>query len=126
MKLAAATMVLVLAIAPAVTFAHGERPQASHGGEIQDAQGVWVELVVKADDVTVYVMTEDHKPVPAAQVSGVATVLVGGKSYKVELSPGQANSVQGKLPVPATGKVVASVSLKVGGKPASARFAGAA
>ena len=124
MKLATAAMVLAL-ITPAVVFAHGERPQAAHGGEIQDAQGVWVELVVKASDVTVYVMSEDHKPIPATQVTGTATVLVDGKTYKVELSPAAANSVRGSLPVAATGKIVASVSLKVGGKPASARFAGA-
>ncbi len=126
MKLSTAAMALALAVAPAAAFAHGERPQAAHGGEIQDAQGVWVELVVKASDVTVYVMSEDHKPIPAAQVTGTATVLVGGKTYKVELSPAEANSVHGTLPVATTGKVVASVSLKVGGKPASARFAGVA
>ncbi len=124
MKLATAAMVLAL-ITPAVAFAHGERPQAAHGGEIQDAQGVWVELVVKASDVTVYVMSEDHKPIPATQVTGTATVLVDGTTYKVELSPAAANSVRGSLPVASTGKIVASVSLKVGGKPASARFAGA-
>ena len=69
---------------------------------------------------------QDHKPVPAAQVSGTATVLVNGQSHKVELSPAEANSLTGKLPLAAQGKVVATVSLKVGGKPASARFAGAA
>ena len=126
MKLTTATMVLALALAPAGALAHGERPQAAHGGEMQDAQGVWVELVVRATDVTVYVMTEDHKPVPASQVTGTATVLVDGKSYKVDLSPAEANSVRGKLPVAASGKVVATVALKIGGKPASARFAGAA
>lgn len=125
MKLSTTAMALALALIPAVAFAHGERPQATHGGEIQDAQGVWVELVVKASDVTIYVMSEDHKPIPAVQVTGTATVLVDGKTYKVELSPAEANSVRGKLPVAASGKIVASVSLKVGGKPASARFAGA-
>lgn len=126
MKLSTAVMALALAVAPVAAFAHGERPQAAHGGEIQDAQGVWVELVVKASDVTVYIMSEDHKPIPAAQVTGTATVLVGGRTYKVELSPAEANSVHGTLPVAATGKVVAIVSLKVGGKPASTRFAGVA
>jgi hypothetical protein len=115
-------MVLARALAPTAAFAHGERPQAALGGDVQDAQGVWVELVVKASDVTVYVMTEDNKPIPAAQISGTATVLVEGKVYRVELKPGQANSVEGKLPVAASGKVVATVALKVSGKPASARF----
>jgi tellurite resistance-related uncharacterized protein len=73
MKLSTAVMPLALAVAPVAAFAHGERPQAAHGGEVQDAQGVWVELVVKASDVTVYIMSEDHKPIPAAQVTGTAT-----------------------------------------------------
>jgi hypothetical protein len=89
---------------------------------VQEAQELWLELVVKDTDVTVYILDEMRKPVPAVQVSGTATVLVGGKSYKVTLSPSGANSVQGKLPVAATGQVVATVSLKVGGKAASARF----
>lgn len=122
MKLAPAIIIFALALAPSLSFAHGDRPQAAHGGEIQDAQGVWVELVVKASDVAIYVMTEDHKPVSSAQVTGSATVLVEGKSYKVELSPGRANSLQGKLSVAATGRIVATVALKVDGKPASARF----
>ena len=69
---------------------------------------------------------ETATTIPAQSVSGSATVLVGGKSYKVELSPGAGNGLEGKLPVPVTGKLVAAVSLKVGGKPVSARFAGAA
>jgi hypothetical protein len=126
MKLVAASLVMALAIAPIPVFAHGERPPSAHGGDVQDAQGVWVELVVKGSDVTVYVVSEDHKPISAQQISGTATVLIDGKSYKVDLSPGEANSVQGKLPLPATGKLVATVALKVGGKSASARFIGAA
>ena len=45
MRFAAASLVMALALAPIPVFAHGERPAAAHGGEVQDAQGVWVELV---------------------------------------------------------------------------------
>lgn len=126
MKLVAASFMMALALAPVPVLAHGERPQPTHGGDMQDAQGFWVELVVKGSDVAVYVLTEDHKPISAQQISGTATVLVDGKGYKVELSVGDANSVRGKLPIPAAGKLVATVALKVGGKSASARFSGAA
>ncbi|KIU26618.1 adenylosuccinate synthase [Methylobacterium radiotolerans] len=119
-------LLLVLALAPGAAAAHGDAPQAVHGGLVQEAQELWLELVVKDTDVTVYVLDEARRPVPASQISGTATVLVGGKSYKVELSPTGTNSVQGKLPVPATDRIVASVSLKVGGKAASARFTGKA
>ena len=126
MKLVAASLMLALAIAPIPVFAHGERPQPAHGGDVQEAQELWLELVVKGSDVSVYVLSEDRKPVPAQQISGTATILINGKSYKVDLRPGEANSVQGTLPVPATGKLVATVALKVGGKSASARFMAAA
>lgn len=76
MRLAASGLALVLAIAPVPVFAHGETPRPAHGGLVQDAQGVWIELVVAGDDVTVYVLSEDHRPIPAAQISGTATVLV--------------------------------------------------
>jgi len=126
MNLLTASFLAALAIAPLPVLAHGERPQPAHGGELQDAQGVWVEFLVKGRDVSVYVISEDHKPVPAQQISGTATVLIEGKSYKVDLSPGDANSVKGTLPVAASGKLIATVALKVGGKSASARFMGTA
>ena len=125
MRLVAAWMVLAFAFAPVPGFAHGERPQAAHGGAVQEAAELWLELVVQGTDVQVYVLDEARRPVPAAQISGTATVLIEGKSYKVELSPAEANSVHGTLPVAATGRIVATVALKVGGKPASARFMGA-
>lgn len=126
MRLTAACLMLALTLAPAAGFAHGEPPQAAHGGLMQEAQEIWLELVVRNSYVTVYVLDEEKKPVPASQVSGTATVLTGGKSYKVELAAAGDNSVQGKLPVAATGRIVATVALKVGGKPASARFMGGA
>lgn len=122
MRLFALPLMLALALSPGAALAHGEAPHAAHGGLMQEAQELWLELVVKDADVSVYVLDEARKPVPASQISGTATVLVGGKSYKVELSPAGTNSVQGKLPVAATSQIVAVVSLKVGGKAASARF----
>lgn len=122
MKLAAMLLMSALALTPGVAFAHGEAPKASHGGLVQEAQEFWIELVVSGTDVTVYVLDDAQKPVPPSQVSGSATVLAGGKSYKVDLSPAASNSLQGKLPVAATGRVVAVVALKIADKVLSARF----
>ena len=83
---------------------------------------MYLELVVKGTDVTVYVLDEARKPVPGTQANGTATVLVDGKSHKVELKATEGNSLHGTLPVEAKGKVVATVALKIGGKTASARF----
>jgi len=122
MRLAATALGLALALAPVSGFAHGELPQASHGGMVQEAGEIYLELVVKGTDVTVYVLDQARKPVPGAQVTGTATVLVDGKSHKVELKAAEGNSVHGTLPVEANGRVVATVALKVAGKTASARF----
>lgn len=126
MKLAAASLMLALTLAPVPVFAHGEPPAAAHGGLVQEAGEMYLELVVRGSDVTVYVLDQERKPVPASQISGTATVLAGGKSHKVELSAAEANSVRGTLPIPASGRIVATVALKIGGKSASARFMPAA
>ena len=117
-------LVLTLFISPTIALAHGEAPRPKHGGVVQEAQELWLELVVKDSDVSVYVSDETQKAVPAAQVSGTATVLVSGKSYKVDLSAGSGESVNGKLPVAAAGRLVATVALRVGTKSLSARFVG--
>lgn len=122
MRRFAVPLLLALAMTPGAVSAHGEAPRAAHGGLVQEAQELWVELVVKGTDVAVYVVDEARKPVPATQISGTATVLVGGQSYKVELSASGGDGVHGRLPAPVTGSVVAVVALKVGGKPVSARF----
>ena len=113
---------LTLFIFPAIACAHGEAPRPKHGGVVQESQELWLELVVKDNDVSVFVLDETQKPVPASQISGTATVLVGGKSYKVDLVAEGAESVSGKLPVAASGRLIATVALKVGAKSLSARF----
>jgi protein-disulfide isomerase len=122
MRRFAVPLLVALALTPGAVLAHGEAPRAAHGGLMQEAQELWVELVVKGTDVAVYVVDEARKPVPATQISGTATVLVGGQSYKVELSASGGDGVLGRLPAPVTGNVVAVVALKVGGKAVSARF----
>jgi hypothetical protein len=126
MRLAATAFGLTLALAPVSGFAHGELPLASHGGVMQEAGEMYLELVVKGNDVDVYVLDEARKPLPGAQATGTATVLVDGKSHKVELKAAEGNRLHGTLPVEASGRIVATVVLKVGGKTASARFMPAA
>lgn len=116
-----------LAVAPAVAFAHGSAPAPAHGGQVvEDSAEHWVELVVRDDTLTAYVLDGNKAPVPAAQLSGKATVLVGGKPQAVALKPGEGNSLTGKLAGPAPGQPGTVVlSLNVSGKPAQARFAAA-
>ena len=122
MRLPATMLMLGLSLAPLPVAAHGEAPTPSHGGMMQEAAEMWVELVVNGTDVSVYVLDESRQPMPASQVTGTATVLVAGKAHKVSLTPAGTNSLHGTLPVEATGRIAATVSLKTGGKTASARF----
>jgi hypothetical protein len=117
---------LGLLLAPGAAFAHGTPPAPTHGGQVaEDSAEHWVELVIGGDTLTVWVLDENKKPVPAAQLGGKATVLVSGKSQAVVLSPGDANSLTGKLPAAAAGKTTTVLSLTVSGKTAQARFASA-
>ena len=67
MRLAATAFGLALALAPVSGFAHGELPVASHGGVMQEAGEMYLELVVRGNDVNVYVLDEARKPVPGAR-----------------------------------------------------------
>ncbi len=90
---------------------------------MQEAHENWVELVVSGTQVKLYVLDEGRKPVPASQLSGSASVLMGGKIYKLELVPGADNDLEGPLPAAGPGVSAATVFLKIRGQAASARFA---
>jgi len=121
-----AIIALGLLLGPAAAFAHGAPPPPAHGGQVaEDSAERWVELVISGDTLTVWVLDESQKPVPAAQLSGKATVLVAGKSQVLVLAPGDANSLTGKLPAAAAGKMTTVLLLTVSGKTAQARFASA-
>lgn len=105
-------------------FAHGAPPAAAHGGQVAEDSGEnWVELVIKGDQLAVYVLDEAKAPVPSAKLTGKATVLVAGKSQSVTLASGDANSLTGRLDPAATGKVTAVLSLSIAGKQSQARIA---
>jgi len=126
MRMHTAIIALGLLLGPAAAFAHGAPPPPAHGGQVaEDSAERWVELVISGDTLTVWVLDESQKPVPAAQLSGKATVLVAGKSQVLVLAPGDANSLTGKLPAAAAGKMTTVLLLTVSGKTAQARFASA-
>lgn len=113
----------LLLLAPAAAFAHGPAPSPAHGGQVQEAAEHWVELVIRGDQVAVYVSEQDRTPLPTKEWSAKATVLVGGKSQVVALAPAADNSAAGTLPAPVSGHVTAVLQLTIDGKPATARFA---
>lgn len=112
-----------LLAAPMSASAHGPTPTPMHGGSVQEVSEHWVELVLKSDEVTVYVREQDSKPLSTKEWSGKATVLVGGKSQVVTLTPAGENSATAKLSGPISGRVTAVLQLTIDGKPATVRFA---
>ena len=122
-KWVSAALSAALLLTPAFAIAHGQAPQAAHGGQIQEANENWVEFVVTGTQLRFYVLDEGRKPVVAPHLSGVASVFIGGNVYKVALVPGSDNFLEGQLPVPVSGAFAATVLLKIRGQSASARFA---
>ncbi len=123
MNIRSALLTTALLFASPAAFAHGEKPAPAHGGIVADESAEhWVELAVAGDQVTAWVSDAGNKPVPAAQLGGKATVLIGGKSQTVALSPAGANSLSGNLAAPATGQVTAVLALTAGGKPVQVKF----
>ena len=126
MKSHTATAAIGLLLAPGAALAHGTPPAAAHVGQVAAGSAEHrVELVISTDTLTVWVLDENKKPVPAAQLGGKATVLIAGKSQPVVLAPGNANSLTGTLPAEAADKITTVLSLTVSGKTTQARFASA-
>lgn len=122
-QILAAMMTAFLASTPLAASAHGAAPAAAHGGMVvEDSGDHWVELVIKGDQLTVYVSDADNKPLAPKQLGGKATIVAGSKKEDVALSVGDGNSLRGTLAAPATGKTTTLISLSVGGQASSARF----
>lgn len=113
----------LLATLPLAALAHGAAPAAQHGGTVAETSDEhWVELVLKGNQVIVYVNDQANKPVPSAGVAAKATVLIGGKAQQVVLVPADANTLIGRLDQTAVGKVTSVITLTIGGKSAQVRF----
>ncbi len=118
--------ILILAAAligpPLFAQAHGTAPAATHGGVVaEDSTEHWVECVIKGNQLTAFVMDEDKRPIPSAQIAGKATVLAGSKIQHVTLAPGTANSLIGLLTDAASGHTTVVLSLTIGGVPSQSR-----
>ncbi len=102
---------------------HKHSHKETKGGQIIDtAEGHW-ELVAKGGELTVYVTDKDVKPVATKSAKGTATVLVGGKTFKVDLTPAEPNLLKGKGDfVAAKGMKVIVLLDNVGPKPEQVRF----
>ncbi len=117
---------MLLAIAgPVLAHSDSKFIQGPNGGHIIDAGGGaqhW-ELVAAGNELTLFVTDSAEKPVDTAGGKADATVLVGGKTYKVSFSPAGENTMT------ASGEFEAKKGMKVivktdgvGGKSFQARL----
>ena len=92
-------------------FAHSDSKwtKGPQGGHIVDAGGGkqhW-ELVAKGNELTLYVLDADEKPVKVDGGSAKGQVLIGGKTYNVDFKPAGDNMLK------ATGEFTAAKGMKV-------------
>jgi hypothetical protein len=98
-------------------FAHGDEhldtQTAPHGGQLRTVQQYNYELVVKADEVSVYVTDHDGKKFDTRGATGTATLLSGKSKTRVKLMPAGDNQMKGsgKFKLTPDMKVVISIAL---------------
>src|SRR5215475_13663498 len=108
--LRALTLVLSLAlIGPALAHSDSKWTKGPQGGHIVDAGGRkqhW-ELVAKGNELTLYVLDANEKPVTVDGGSAKGQVLLKGKTINVDFKPAGGNVLK------ATGDFTAAQGMKV-------------
>jgi hypothetical protein len=114
MRKSVLALVALLALVPALGFAHGNmKPQ--HGGIVQMSGETVFELVVKPASVELYV-SEDDDAVAPADASASLVVTDAGKETDVPLSAGPNNSFVAATKLPKGASVGVVVKYKNGSK----------
>jgi hypothetical protein len=125
--LRAVTLILSLALAGSA-FAHTDSKwtKGPQGGHMIDAGGGkqhW-ELVAKGNELVLYVLDANEKPVNADGSSAKGQVLLAGKTYNVEFKPVGGNTLKASGDFKAAkGMRVIVKTDKVGGQSFQARLA---
>jgi hypothetical protein len=125
--LRALAFILTLALAGSA-FAHSDSKwtKGPQGGHIVDAGGGkqhW-ELVAKGNELMLYVLDANEKPVDVDGSSAKGQVLLGGKTYNVDFKPAGGNTLKGSGDFTAAkGMRVIVKTDKVGGQSFQARLA---
>ncbi|MBI3447108.1 MAG: efflux RND transporter permease subunit, partial [Magnetospirillum sp.] len=113
-----ALLALVMASAALPAFAHGTMTAWYGGQTTETAEGARIEFIIRDGAIRVWVRDHADKAVAA---SGKATLLVAGRKIDAELKP-DGDGLAASLPVSASDKVTAVLSLRVEDKPLSVRF----
>jgi len=119
------TLLLAAALlaAPAAAVADGPKI-GPNGGARTDAGPYHAELVLKGNDVVLYVTDAADKPVDVTGAKAEATILANRQTQKVALEPAGANALKGQANLGGAHdsvKVVTALTMP-GQKPVQARF----
>lgn len=91
-------------------LAHGT-PVANHGGIVQAVGETWLELVVKGDQVELY-LQDDGDDMESAEVAGKVTLVTAAGKKEFPLKPAGGNKLEAKAPGAANaGKVLALLTM---------------
>jgi hypothetical protein len=106
----------------AAQHSHGST-KGPNGGPMQDVAGVHAELVVAGNVVTINILDESNKPVPAKGFSGSVLIVAGGTRETVQLAVAGDSSLKGETKAPiGTGATVTLVLKNAAGKSGQAKF----
>lgn len=119
--LIAAAMILWAGVA-AAQHSHGST-KGPNGGAVQDVAGVHAELILAGNAVTINILDESNKPIPAKGFSGSVLIVSGGNRETVQLAPSGDNALKGeaKAAIPA-GATVTLVLKNAAGKSGQVKF----
>lgn len=123
MKLSHLVLAAALFAAPAAAFADGAKI-GPNGGPRTDAGPYHAELVLKGNDVVLYVTDGADKPLDTTGAKAEATILANKQTQKVTLQPGGGNTLKGQANLGGAHdsvKVVTALTMP-GKKPVQARF----
>ncbi len=98
----------------------GHELKSMHGGVIVEVKDVDIELVAKADSLSLY-LTDHGKPIPIDGGTAKLTVLIGSDKKDYELLPnGGRFELKGSFAIPKGAKAIAVIKIK--SKVITARF----
>lgn len=66
-----------------------------NGGQVQDIGSYHAELVLRGNDILVFVFDHNDRPVPVAGATAQAVLLANGRQTTVALTPKEGNLLQG-------------------------------
>ncbi len=103
--------------------AHGHDKRGANGGELVDAGPYHLELVVKGQELALYVLDDKNGKVAVKEAKATATLMSGGSKATIALAPAGDNLLKGSGKFEPKEDMKVLVSLTLAGKAAQqARF----